>query len=659
MSGANVSHEHHRGQELSSEHESLSLSSSTEEPPTPELQLEIAKEVTSRLTMPQQKRMLSADEHSLIKSLEDRIPSLEAEVASGVGDGGATPSPPKVAPSGHAHAPAKASCAVAVSLSPVHTLQRPGPCAPLVHPLFHQVATPAAPVTNGRQVVTKDSGEEDAQATSGVQIKMSDANASHEHHRGQELSSEHESLFSSLSSSSEEPLTPMLQLEIAKELIRRFTMTQEKRMLSAGELSLIKFLEDRIPGLAATAALGACSGQHPLRRGFMVATPVRWAWLHRESIRWRAPPCHHPSREEPLTPEIQLEIASEVINRLAVAQERRMLSASELSLLKFLGDRIPDLEAAASGMHGGATPSPSKVVSSRSRARAKTRCHAAVLSSLLVDTLLEQVSTPAANVTAGRQVATRHLGEEDAHANSIVVDGSSSLPSSSIEEPLTPEIQLEIAKEVINQLVMAQEKRMLSADEHALIKFLEDRIPGLEAATGVRSGETQSLSKVASSCLARAKARRVITTILSSTADNLRCPGLCTPMVHPLSHQDAMPAAHVTVGQEVVIRHLGEEDAHATSAVHKMSDANFSHEHHRGGQELSCEHESFLEKRNSWCDLGVVTEKSSTTIAPEMAPPPSDGDNTAESSDVSSRWGTAPDAEGFNDFGLPDDLGLY
>lgn len=208
-------------------------------------------------------------------------------------------------------------------------------------------------------------------------------------------------------------------------------------------------------------------------------------------------------------------------------------------------------------------------------------------------------------------------------------------------------------------MVRQQEKRMLSAGEHDLIKFLEDRIPELEAATGVHSGETQSLSKVASSCLARAKAQSVIFATLSSVKDNLDRPGLCTPMVHSLSHQDAMPATHVAVGKEVIVRNSGEEDAHATSAVHKMSDANFSPEHQRGGQELSTENKSFLEKCNSGYDLGVVTEKSSTTIAPEMAPLPSDGDSTAKSSCVSTRWGTAPDAEGFNDFGLPDDLGLY
>jgi hypothetical protein len=197
---------------------------------------------------------------------------------------------------------------------------------------------------------------------------------------------------------------------------------KEKRMLSAGELSLIKFLEDRIPGLEGEAVLGACSGRHSVKWGFMVSTPVRWAWLHWERIRWRAATCHHPSSsEEPLTPEIELEIASEVINRLAVAQERRMLSGIELCLIKFLGDRVPDLEAAASGMCGGATPSPPEVAPSHSRARAKIRCYAAAVSSLMVSTLTDEDSTPDAHVTAGQQVATKHSGEEDAGAKLLTL----------------------------------------------------------------------------------------------------------------------------------------------------------------------------------------------------------------------------------------------
>jgi hypothetical protein len=52
--------------------------------------------------------MLSADEHSLIKLLEDRIPGLEAEVAWEVCGGGATLSLSKVASSDHACLQAKA-----------------------------------------------------------------------------------------------------------------------------------------------------------------------------------------------------------------------------------------------------------------------------------------------------------------------------------------------------------------------------------------------------------------------------------------------------------------------------------------------------------------------------------------------------------------------
>jgi len=89
-----------------------------------------------------------------------------------------------------------------------------------------------------------------------------------------------------------------------------------------------------------------------------------------------------------------------------------------------------------------------------------------------------------------------------------------------------------------------------------------------------------------------------------------------------------------------------------------MPDASVSHDHGRG-QELSSEYEFFSEKCHSGCDLGIVTEKSSTTIAPETAPPPSDGDSTAESSGVSNCWGTATEDKDFDDLGLPDDLGIY
>ncbi|CAL5012184.1 unnamed protein product [Urochloa decumbens] len=656
ISEHNVRQEHHAGQEFPSEHESLSSASSTKEHLSPALQLEIAKEVITRLTMSQEMGTLSADEHSLVKFMKARISGLGAEAALGVCGGGATPPPPNVAPSDPAHVLAEASHPVAASPSPVPT--------PL-HPPSHQVPTlAAAHVTVGQRVVTEHSGMEDAHATSRVPNKMSEANANHKHHGGKELPSEHESLPSSSPSSRQEPLTPADQLAVANVLITQFAMAQEKRMLSDDELCLVKFLLDRIPVLEAT--LRDSGGQLSLRRGFMVAPPVQWAWPHRANIGRRAVPCHRPSSsEEPLAPEIQLEIASEVITHLAVEQETRMLSAGELTLIMFLKDRIPDLEAV---VRGGATPFPSKVAPSHSRARAKALLAIATilspaaadllypgLSALMVHPLSHQDSTPAAHVTVGQQVVNKHLDEEDAHSTSVVVSGSSLSPSSSSKEPLTPEIQLEIAKEVISQLVKAQEKRMLSAAEHSLIKFLEGRIPGLEAVLGVCNGETHSLSKVASSCLVRAKAQRVIMATFSAVDQG--CPVPFAPMVHPLSQQDATPAAHVTVGRQVVTRHSGEEDAHATSAVHKMSDANVSHEHHRG-QELSSEHESFSEKLNSGCDLGVITEKSSTTIAPEMAPP-SDGDNTAESSGVSNRWGTAPDVEGFDDFGLPDDLGLY
>ncbi|KAG2583697.1 hypothetical protein PVAP13_6KG193330 [Panicum virgatum] len=279
MPEANVGHEHHTGQESSSEDESLSSSSSSssKEPLTPALLLEIAKELINGFTMAQEYRMLSTSEQSLIKFLEGRIPGLEAEVASEVCSGGETLSPSKVASSGQACLKAKARRVIVSILSrPENTLIRPGLSAPLVHPLSHQVgaplvnprshqvAAPAAYVTVDQQVITRYSGEEDAYTSSGVDNKMPEANAIHEHHTGQELSSEDESLSSSSSSSSKEPLAPALLLEIAKDLINGLTMAQEKRMLSTDEHSLIKFLEDRIPGLEAEIASEVCGGGETL-----------------------------------------------------------------------------------------------------------------------------------------------------------------------------------------------------------------------------------------------------------------------------------------------------------------------------------------------------------------------------------------------------------
>jgi len=407
---------------------------------------------------------------------------------------------------------------------------------------------------------------------------------------------------SSSSSSGEEPLTPALQLAVAKELIYRFGMAQKKRELSDGELSLVKFLLDGMPTLE--AAVRACGERHSPRWGFMVRAPVRWACLRRAASRPRPPP----SGEEPLAPALQLEIAKEVVSRLT-------------SLVKFLEDRIPGLKA-ASWVSGGAAPLPSKVAPSCPVPAKGRRAVAVNLSPVPTPRPGGQVATPAAeHVTVGRQVVTRHSGEGDAHATSGVhskmseanvshdshtgqelssedesLSSSSSSPS---KEPLTPALLLEIAKELINGFTMAQEYRMLSTAEQSLIKFLEGRIPGLEAEVASEvcgGGETLSPSKVASSghaCL-KAKARRIITGILSQPATSLFRPELSAPLAHPLSHQVAALAAYVTVGQQVVARYSGEEDACANSGVHnKMPEVNASNEHHTG-QELSSEDESFV-----------------------------------------------------------------
>ncbi|KAF8701917.1 hypothetical protein HU200_033245 [Digitaria exilis] len=175
---------------------------------------------------------------------------------------------------------------------------------------------------------------------------------------------------------------------------------------------------------------------------------------------------------------------------------------------------------------------------------------------------------------------------------------------------------------------------------------------GPRAASGLcSSGTTPSSSKMAPSGRASVPAKAYAVAASLSPVSTL----------HRLE-QVAMPAsAYVIVGSQVITIHSGEEDAHANSGVHnEMPDVNAGHGHHRG-QELSGEHEYFSEWCNSGCDLGIVTEKSSSTIAPEMVPTPSYGDYTAESSAVcvSNHWGFAPDATDIDDFGLPDDLGIY
>jgi hypothetical protein len=43
---------------------------------------------------------------------------------------------------------------------------------------------------------------------------------------------------------------------------------------------------------------------------------------------------------------------------------------------------------------------------------------------------------------------------------------------------------------------------------------------------------------------------------------------------------------------------------------------------HPTGKQLSCDHELFGKKLNKGCDQGIVTEKSSTNVAPVMISPP-------------------------------------
>ncbi|KAF8697376.1 hypothetical protein HU200_035969 [Digitaria exilis] len=304
------------------------------------------------------------------------------------------------------------------------------------------------------------------------------------------------------------PLTPKLQLAVANELIYRFGLAQEKRTLSDDELLLVKSLLGKITILE--AVVGASAGHHSPRWGFMVAAPVRLAWLCRRNALQRAPPPRRPSssseEHQPLTP---AEIAKEVISRLT-------------SLVNFLEDRMPDLEA-ASGVCGGVAPSPSKVALS-GRGHASGKASSSVwLSPVSTLRRPKKVATPAAaHATVGPQVVTRLSAEEGAHATSGVHNISeanasherhrgqelssehescSSSSSSSSKEPLSPGLRLEVAKQMILGFTMAQQTRMLSAQEHSFINFLEDRILELEAASGMRGGAALSESKVAPSGL--------------------------------------------------------------------------------------------------------------------------------------------------------------
>ncbi|PVH65116.1 hypothetical protein PAHAL_2G427500 [Panicum hallii] len=114
---------------------------------------------------------------------------------------------------------------------------------------------------------------------------------------------------------------------------------------------------------------------------------------------------------------------------------------------------------------------------------------------------------------------------------------------------------------------------------------------------------------------------------------------------------------------------LAREDAHSVPGPRKVSDVNVIHENHTGKQ-LSCDHELFGKKLNKGCDQGIVTEKSSTNVAPVMISPPthnlsvhsvseaspSQGDNTTESSHVSNHLDETAADQDRGDLRLPETL---
>ncbi|XP_066395090.1 uncharacterized protein [Miscanthus floridulus] len=86
----------------------------------------------------------------------------------------------------------------------------------------------------------------------------------------------------------------------------------------------------------------------------------------------------------------------------------------------------------------------------------------------------------------------------------------------------------------------------------------------------------------------------------------------------------------------------------------KVSDVNVSYEYHIG-EKSSSELEPSPEKLNNECDKVISADKSSSTFAHGMA---SEGDNAAESSDLSNRSDKASADQDIDDSGLQDDLAV-
>ncbi|TVT96679.1 hypothetical protein EJB05_58107 [Eragrostis curvula] len=123
---------------------------------------------------------------------------------------------------------------------------------------------------------------------------------------------------------------------------------------------------------------------------------------------------------------------------------------------------------------------------------------------------------------------------------------------------------------------------------------------------------------------------------------------------------------HFICGEQVLVKAYKEKHELGKLAGEV---ASVIHEHHKGEQ-LSSGHKLFENRMNSARDLGILTEKSSVHIAPEMASPTRDNlsvhsvnetghlqvVNTAEPLYVSNHLDEALAREDRDDFGLPENL---
>nr|CAB3458443.1 unnamed protein product [Digitaria exilis] len=118
----------------------------------------------------------------------------------------------------------------------------------------------------------------------------------------------------------------------------------------------------------------------------------------------------------------------------------------------------------------------------------------------------------------------------------------------------------------------------------------------------------------------------------------------------------------------VSFKTLAREGAHSNPVPQEVSDVTIVECH--TGEQLASDHELFENKLNKGCDQEIVTENSSTNVAPVMVSPPkhnlsvhlvseaspSRGDNTTESSHVSNRLDEASADQDSDHLSLPESL---